>query len=292
MFGGATTLGPGDTWMRDAVNNAMASHDVVDNIPDVMIIVSDGDELNLGISLGAIETTKRANIKTYVIGRKKDDGSANHGGQLTDFAHGLPANVANGDSSDALTGAVAQGAVTGAFNHICNAKNLCDPEPCMNGVCFTFTTPEGFLSEDCSCDSGYQDRTCDAVCDLGPDEKVDVSFVLDVSGTSNSVEVNMKDWLDDLGRSYETIDKVCFSIMTHYELLIMTHQFRFACLCLDILELEIFKLDLSQFNISIRKNGIRQSGVHHGVGTTTATLPKPSHELPLPWIRPMQFQTP
>ena len=103
--------------------------------------------------------------------------------------------IVNGGTSDELTGVVASAALATAFNHICTAQPLSqstapDLNPCEpNGICTTFVDQAGYLNEDCACNSGWQGADCDKPCDLGPDDRVDVAIIMDVSG-SNVDEVS------------------------------------------------------------------------------------------------------
>ena len=198
-----------------AIQTAIDSMNIVDFIPDVMIIITNGNDNDQGSLWPAADRAHLASIDRLVIGVPKDIVNSDNTNLMIMASHDTNKIVNNPPS--ALSGAVADTALAAAFSHICLAQPLCQVtapavhacEP--NGDCTTFVDQDGYLTEDCFCDSGFQGENCDMPCNLGDNDRVDVAFVFDVTGTNPDV-VTVKDFIDQTGRDFDTQNGVKMSL--------------------------------------------------------------------------------
>ena len=199
-----------------AIQAAVDTMNYVDGIPDVMIIISNGYDDNQGSIWAAADRANLAHIDRFVIGVPKVADSDMDNFMIMVGHDGN--KIVNGGTSFALSGAVADAALDAAFSHICAAQPVCQGatqgislvcEP--NGVCTTFVDQDGYLNEDCFCDSGFQGKECKKPCNLGDNDRVDVAFIMDVTGSNPDV-VTVKDHIDQMGREFDTQNGVKMSL--------------------------------------------------------------------------------
>ena len=198
-----------------AIQAAVDSMNYVDGIPDVMIIITNGYDDDQGNLRPAADRAYQASIDVLAIGVPKT--AASDMTNLEIMASWNGAKIINGGSTDSLSGSVADDALAAAFSHICLAQPLCqvtapavhECEP--NGSCTTFVDQNGFLTEDCFCDSGFQGQECNKPCNLGDNDRVDVAFIMDVTGSNPDV-VTVKDFVDQMGRDFDTQNGVKMSL--------------------------------------------------------------------------------
>ena len=98
---------------------------------------------------------------------------------------------------------------------------VCSPNPCIHGTCIAETLDNGTIVPDCSpCEPGWQGEWCNEVCVLG-DEKVDISLVMDVSGSLQEApdkQLAVYEFLHNFVRLFDTLASVRVSLVTfsHY----------------------------------------------------------------------------
>ena len=198
-----------------AIFQAEAAFDVTDDIADVMFVISDGRDDDMTAVESAINSANANHITTIAIGYPQ--GGASDFAGLAKLAGGQPTQLFNAGTSDPITGNVPMNLV---FDLVCNAQpppGPCDNNGgCVNGVCSEDVAPDGSRYPDCQCDTGYQGTNCDVPCALpGPDDRVDVVFLLDFSGPNHNWQVDPqnKDIVDSTIRDFDTRFKMKFSVL-------------------------------------------------------------------------------
>lgn len=94
---------------------------------------------------------------------------------------------------------------------------MCLEDPCIHGTCIAETLENGTIVADCSpCEPGWQGEFCELPCELG-DERVDISLVMDVSGSLNEApdkQISVYEFLHNFVRLFDTVARVRVSLVT------------------------------------------------------------------------------
>jgi hypothetical protein len=100
-----------------------------------------------------------------------------------------------------------------------NFPGLCSPvNPCGdNGTCVELADGSVY---DCACDFGYQGENCTEVCETTSDGRLDLSIVVDVSGSLNTTpgkDDTLFSFMQSLVNMYDTVNQVKIQMTTFSE---------------------------------------------------------------------------
>lgn len=139
------------------------------NVPNVLVVVTDGGSNNQNATLLQASLAKNANITILSVGvGSSDDFNKNELDGMSSYPPS--ANVFRVPDEDSFGNIVA-----GLVAAICNNVNACDSNPCQNGG--TCASLQGAFT--CSCPDGYTGLYCQKACSA----YVDLVFIIDSSGS-------------------------------------------------------------------------------------------------------------
>ena len=198
------------------VQGAYMFFNIDDDIPDVMMLITDGDDSTDGDNSLPINTDIQFHVDTVIgMGAKLVTVYPESG-----FEDTAMLNILSQNNPDMLI--PISDLLTTGFNHVCDA-HICYKDNCgTEGTCITYVgVSDGVEKEDCDCNSGFQGENCDQACELGnTGDIVDVSIVVDISssgdvGVDATTEADIKQFLLNLVKEFDTRNNIRISLITY-----------------------------------------------------------------------------
>jgi len=126
-------------------------------------------------------------------------------------------NTSDGCECECVSEETPEGNITYVGDH-CEYRfpGVCIPSPCGNGTCVELTQ----TLHDCACDFGFQGENCDHVCNTTISGRLDISIVIDTSGSLTSApnkDQVLMNFTNNLANMYDTINQVKIGLTSFSE---------------------------------------------------------------------------